>query len=161
MSFNVENGREKKQTLSDSVWSTMPTGIKIRPTTANVLMTQFGVRMGCHALSFCCLNGTQLTNQHKSRLGQSLTIPAERRCGSCLWKVQHCECVKRIPKPLVQQQINIQRIGFAIQSTKTRCPRFRCRFIFIFRFFFLIPQSFLAICVENGFMKAVPITMSF
>lgn len=33
-----------------------PMGMKITPTTIKQLITHLGVRMGCHALSFCCLN---------------------------------------------------------------------------------------------------------
>lgn len=35
----------------------MPIGMKMSPTSANDPMTQFGVRIGCHAFSFCCLKG--------------------------------------------------------------------------------------------------------
>jgi hypothetical protein len=33
-----------------------PIGINIAPTTVKQLITHFGVKIGCHAGSFCCLN---------------------------------------------------------------------------------------------------------
>ena len=33
----------------------IPIGINIEPTTVKQLMTHFGVKIGCHAFSFCCL----------------------------------------------------------------------------------------------------------
>lgn len=46
----------------------MPIGMKIRPTTAKVPMTQLGVRIGCHAFSFCCLNGVSAFHIRVSQL---------------------------------------------------------------------------------------------
>lgn len=55
------------RTFSDSVCSTMPMGMKMRPTTAKVPMTQLGVRMGCQALSFCCLKGVSTQSAYVSQ----------------------------------------------------------------------------------------------
>jgi len=63
------SGRDGR-TFSDSVCSTMPIGMKMRPTTAKVPMTQLGVRMGCQALSFCCLNGVSATRRRRSAQSQ-------------------------------------------------------------------------------------------
>jgi hypothetical protein len=37
--------------------SPMPSGTKMSPMMKNEIMTAFGVKIGCHAGSFCCLNG--------------------------------------------------------------------------------------------------------
>lgn len=49
----------------------MPMGMKMRPTTAKVPMTQLGVRIGCQALSFCCLKGVSTQIQGVSHSGAS------------------------------------------------------------------------------------------
>ena len=40
-----------------SGWITAPIGTKMTPIAANAMITAFGVRIGRHALSVCCLKG--------------------------------------------------------------------------------------------------------
>lgn len=46
--------------------STIPTGMKMRPISTKLRITAFGVRIGCQALSLCCLKALSGSMSHEA-----------------------------------------------------------------------------------------------